>query len=333
MSDDEALAKLAPWREKHRRPAWRPITEPHDAGPLASKFSGVPWLAADEEWPVCTGCGREMQLFLQLDLGSLPAELSSRFGEGLLQLFYCRDDEMDCEARDDAWMPFGKRGRLLRIVAPQGDQRANVAPENPDYLLAKSIVGWERHDDFPSPSDQEFLGLQMDFHFRSFSNFERGRHFVQREGWSAPFDPLSRKADDPNLSPDERAEAITDDAIAFVEAVAKIPEESWRPGPPVTIETKIDVKCPELGLEFTGLGEGFPEKLSTAIAGDKLSGWPAWVQNSDYAACPKCGKSMRLLFQFGSNDNLTFLFGDAGTAYLSQCATHQDVLAFSWQCS
>ena len=67
--------------------------------------------------------------------------------------------------------------------------------------------------------------------------------------------------------------------------------------------------------------------------GDKLAGYPAWVQGIEYPNCPICGKQMKLLFQIDSEDNLAFMFGDAGTAHLTQCREHQDQLAFGWACS
>lgn len=36
-------------------------------------------------------------------------------------------------------------------------------------------------------------------------------------------------------------------------------------------------------------------------------------------------------FEFASDDNLPFLWGDAGRGYIVQCPTHREQLAFSWQ--
>ena len=73
--------------------------------------------------------------------------------------------------------------------------------------------------------------------------------------------------------------------------------------------------------------EGFP------VAGDKLAGYPAWVQGIEYPNCPSCGKPMRLLFQIDSEDNLPFMFGDVGCAHITQCETHKEQLAFGWACA
>ena len=67
-------------------------------------------------------------------------------------------------------------------------------------------------------------------------------------------------------------------------------------------------------------------------AGDKLDGWPYWVQGLEYPSCPTCGATMRLLFQIDSEDNLPYMFGDTGCAHLTQCPEHPEVLAFAWAC-
>jgi hypothetical protein len=70
-----------------------------------------------------------------------------------------------------------------------------------------------------------------------------------------------------------------------------------------------------------------------ALPGDKLAGWPDWVQYVDYPNCPTCGQTMRLLFQIDSEDNLPFMFGDAGCGHITQCKQHKDQLAFGWACA
>jgi uncharacterized protein YwqG len=68
-------------------------------------------------------------------------------------------------------------------------------------------------------------------------------------------------------------------------------------------------------------------------AGDKLAGWPLWVQGVEYPDCPECGRAMRLVFQIDSNDNLPYLFSDMGTGHITQCPEHKEVLAFGWACT
>lgn len=68
------------------------------------------------------------------------------------------------------------------------------------------------------------------------------------------------------------------------------------------------------------------------VSGDKLAGYPMWIQGVEYPDCPVCGQQMRLLFQIDSEDNLPFMFGDVGCGHLTQCKTHKDQLAFGWAC-
>ena len=74
-------------------------------------------------------------------------------------------------------------------------------------------------------------------------------------------------------------------------------------------------------------GSGVPR------TGDKLMGWPAWVQSVEYPDCPDCGGKMEMLFQLDSEDNVPYMFGDVGTGHVTQCLHHPAQLAFGWACS
>ena len=66
---------------------------------------------------------------------------------------------------------------------------------------------------------------------------------------------------------------------------------------------------------------------------DRLAGYPHWVQDPEYPNCPICDRSMdRLIFQFASDDNITYLWGDCGTGYFLQCPEHKEQVTFLWQC-
>jgi hypothetical protein len=67
--------------------------------------------------------------------------------------------------------------------------------------------------------------------------------------------------------------------------------------------------------------------------GDKLAGWPAWVQGVEYPTCPVCGATMHPVFQLESDDHIPFRFGASGTAHITQCETHRNLVAFGWPCS
>jgi uncharacterized protein YwqG len=95
----------------------------------------------------------------------------------------------------------------------------------------------------------------------------------------------------------------------------------------------VRVDCPELGVSADGLPTSAPEELSTAIPGDKLAGWPLWVQGVEYPTCPRCGRVMQLVFQIESEDNVPFMLGDVGTGHVTQCPVHTDTVTFAWACS
>jgi hypothetical protein len=152
---------LAPWFARHRRECWLPVVEDGDGDPTASKFSGNPWLAADEAWPMCASCGGPMSLFLQLDMESVPDTAGGRLGRGLLQAFFCT--ESDCIHGPDEGDPFTKT-HLLRMIDPTAHVVAARTPPTTggeEYLVIapRRIVGWERADDYPSMAEAEELGL------------------------------------------------------------------------------------------------------------------------------------------------------------------------------
>ena len=83
---DEAREAFRPWREKHARSAWRPVTQLGEGDVASSRFGGRPALLPGEPWPACKACGSPQTLFLQLDLDDLP-EGSPDFGGGVLGVF------------------------------------------------------------------------------------------------------------------------------------------------------------------------------------------------------------------------------------------------------
>jgi len=68
------------------------------------------------------------------------------------------------------------------------------------------------------------------------------------------------------------------------------------------------------------------------LVGEKLGGWPAWVQGAVRPPCPSCRQPMEAIFQIDSNDLVDIEWGDAGIAHLFQCAEHPGELAFTWAC-
>lgn len=94
--------------------------------------------------------------------------------------------------------------------------------------------------------------------------------------------------------------------------------------PKVTIALHIDATSKD-GLEVA-------EAIGRCITGDKLAGWPDWIQGAEYPSCPKCAARMTMLVQIASEDNVPFMFGDVGVGHITQCPNHPQTLAFGWSC-
>lgn len=260
MTPEEAIEALRPWIVKQERPAWIPRTSPHDNDAAASKFCGRPLLLNEEAWPTCKCCNLPLELFLQLDLTTLPDELGGRFGSDILQLFYCASPT-NCEP---GWEAFSNQCSLCRIISREDSQ---PAVEYHNRFPPKSIDGWDRIIDYPDPEEHDRLGIIIDYHWHD-----------------VPYQPT-------------------------------------------------ELKCPELGLHFVGMN--YVEMLHetvTSAAGDKLSGWPNWIQSREYPSCPECGSEMVLIMQLDSEDQIPYMFGDAGTGHITQCPQHKQVVAFGWAC-
>ncbi|MGL6074387.1 MAG: DUF1963 domain-containing protein [Fimbriiglobus sp.] len=261
MRTDEVVQHLEPWLVKQRRPAWKPVVEEEDGPPTASKFCGTPWTGPGAPWPGCGDCLQPMQLFLQLDLADLPAELDHPFGVGLLQLFYCiRRDE--CYGMN-GFLPFVSTTSRVRIIHPNDHGWEPLLPPNPAFP-AKRIVGWSRFLDLPSPAEHERAGLIY---------------------------TLDRSTD-------------------------------W-----------YVIECPEFVLSLASDETEWgwlAERIATATVGDKLGGWPAWVQDERYPYCPLCGRQMISVFQIDSEDNIPFMFSDCGIGHITQCPEHKDYVAFGY---
>lgn len=94
------------------------------------------------------------------------------------------------------------------------------------------------------------------------------------------------------------------------------------------------VKCRELNFEWDCIDDGeLAETIGTAKDGDKLDGWPYWIQGVEYPQCTICSDTMNLLFQVDSEVNIPFMFGDSGCAHITQCPKHKEIVAFCWACS
>ena len=84
----------------------------------------------------------------------------------------------------------------------------------------------------------------------------------------------------------------------------------------------------ELGVGSLAHGDDHP-----TLEGEKLGGWPAWVQGVEYPSCPRCGARMELVLQVDSRKTIDTMWGDVGIGHVTQCPNDPDVLTFAWACS
>jgi uncharacterized protein YwqG len=250
------------WRDKHVRPAWKPVCGEAEAAP-GGQFGGSPLLSPGEPWPTCKDCGEPMRFFLQIPLATLPAAFEAR-GEGILQMFYCSTDDGVCET----FRAFSSTHLVRLVTAP-----ATTAP-HPDGLdpfPLRPIAGWREIADYPHPPEHENLGLVYRYQRRN---------------------------------------------------------------------NQVSVSCKALGIELRDLDvnavsapdANVEETISAAMHGDKLGGWPLWVQSVAYPACQQCGRPMRFVMQLDSEDNIPHMFGSIGCGHIMQCPDHPQVLTFAWAC-
>ena len=168
-----------------KRTAWKPIVEDGDGAPYASKFSGLPWLTASEDWPPCGNCGKPAQLFIQLNLDLLPEPLRNEFGRGLLQMFYCTSADPACDVDCEGWSPFS-RCVTARVVQPQGDPRVVEASSLVNAFPPKLITGWQELDDYPTWAEGEGLAVELeDSEWKALNGQGFARDGDKLAGWPA----------------------------------------------------------------------------------------------------------------------------------------------------
>lgn len=100
----------------------------------------------------------------------------------------------------------------------------------------------------------------------------------------------------------------------------------WRPVEDVPVPQDV----PDLDLSDAEWDAVYDRHV---VERDKLAGWPVWIQGPERPDCPRCGRTMCVVFQIVSDDTLPIVFGDMGTGHLTQCPEHTDVLAFGWACT
>ncbi len=106
---------------------------------------------------------------------------------------------------------------------------------------------------------------------------------------------------------------------------------SWEPVDDYPIYDELE----ELGIDMDIEDYEILEinEIGIPITGDKLFGWPHWIQAVEYPFDRKTATRMNLLFQIDSEVNLPYMFGDGGIGHLTQSPDNPDELAFGWACS
>jgi uncharacterized protein YwqG/predicted DNA-binding WGR domain protein len=66
--------------------------------------------------------------------------------------------------------------------------------------------------------------------------------------------------------------------------------------------------------------------------GDKLGGWPDFIQDEELVRCRICGEALLELVQIESGRALPLVWGDMGVAYVVACPKHLTEATLFWQC-
>ncbi|PWQ94580.1 DUF1963 domain-containing protein [Leucothrix arctica] len=132
------------------------------------------------------------------------------------------------------------------------------------------------------------------------------------------------------------ARLISLDESELVEHTGNLVEETFPEKQITDWEAQDDYpnweELEDLGVKLTEEHVSVMREMGFPREKDKLLGWPNWIQGVEYPSCPECNKAMKLVFQIDSEDNLPFMFGDAGCAHITQCEEHKEQLTIAWAC-
>ena len=142
--------------ETHVRSAYIPIVEETSASFTSnSKFGGYPYLRHEADWPICPNCNNHMQLFLQLNTEHMPVSQAT----GLVQIFYCTNDELCCDSVCEAYEAFST-SVVCRLIQVDGDS-VTIKPKMEEIFKERRITSWEEKKDYPHYEELENLGIQL----------------------------------------------------------------------------------------------------------------------------------------------------------------------------
>jgi len=311
VRNDPVLDLIPRKMEPLKRKAWKPVTVRQEGDLQTSKFAGKPWLNANEQWPLCQNCGNPLHFFLQLNLQELPKELHGKFGSGILQLFYCLSETETVYdfPVESAIATTDSNGTTTWSQYQSCESDCMGWAAFSDCHLVRIIQPTELPATYELP-DQTVNSLSAISYRLSNGKFPT-RLIVDWQEMDDYPDWEEAESFGINLEDDEVTALLntennydySDRAYASDEEVA-----GWV------------------------IGDLMHETRMYPTEGDKLSGWSHWVQGVDYPNCPECDRIMNQpVFEFASDDNIPFLWGDAGRGYIVQCPTHREQLAFSWQ--
>ncbi len=242
VSHSPAMDLIASKLEHLKRQAWRPVTAYGNSDIEAFEFAGNPWLSAEESYPLCPRCQNPLRFFLQINLEKLPEAARSQFGNGLLQLFCCANEDAGCI--DDGWEPFSTC-KLVRIVQPGGAASSAELPVV-DWKMGAALIEGE----FPK---KHIVGWQEIRTYLEWHEVESSKGL--------------------RLSRDE----------SEILSAAGVEHESF--GCEISDFMDTTRMCP--------------------VEGDRLAGYPRWLQYAEYPNCPICDRLMdQLIFELTSDDNL-----------------------------
>jgi uncharacterized protein YwqG len=278
-----------------------PIVREGDGASDASKFGGKPWLNIGEEYPLCSNCSKPMPLFLQVNLNHIPASLTKKFGEGILQFFFCNNTVFKYH---DTGLSATTVEECQTLMMDYDLVHDSVKDKLTNQPLG---ISGDYEDDVYKIKVTEILQA-CDSECNSWEPFSAGQlvRIVQPNELCADFElPKIQDAFDPKIIVAWRE---NDDYPSPTDCV-------W--------EFNLEIDDDESDLMYDYLHQ----------QGDKLGGYASWVQSAESPLCPTCDQPMdRLLFQLDSNHNLDWMWGDAGTGYILQCPEHKDRVAFLSQC-
>ncbi|MFN8672331.1 MAG: DUF1963 domain-containing protein [Candidatus Sericytochromatia bacterium] len=123
----------------------------------SSKFGGIPFIKINEEYPLCPCCEKPLTLLVQLNLDTINPDVKKTIGikNGMIQLFYCVDEDEGCGEDDDNEAYFLRYLKSSEIVLHEN----NKIPENTIIFPEKVIFDWlDMGYEYPSEWDenQEF---------------------------------------------------------------------------------------------------------------------------------------------------------------------------------